>query len=152
MSITTAKNAIYSLITASGPWTTGEVSSCDFGIIDSVSACGIVFLPEGESEIEQLTFRGAGSKGAQHLTWQFRGDLFIKFDGNSPCYMAKLYRGIDDIQETFAKSDRGQGSNTASLLVLSRITCNIAEMYEICGHDFGVVKFYFQEEEIDLGQ
>ena len=152
MSISTARNAAYSLITSCGPWGTAEVSSCDFGIIESVAASGIVFVPEGEAEIQQLTFAGPDNSGAQAITWRFRGDLFVKYKGNSPSYLSQMYQAIDDMQHTFAKSEKGQGSNTASILRLTSIVCNIAEMWEIGGHDFGAVRFYFQEDEIDPGQ
>ena len=152
MSISTARAAVYSLLTASGPYSTTEVSGCDFGIVETVAASGIVFVPEGEAEIQQLAFAGPGNSGAQAITWRFRGDLFVKYKGNSPSYLSQMYQAIDDVQQTFAKSEKGQGSNTASILRLTSIVCNIAEMWEIGGHDFGAVRFYFQEEEIDPGQ
>lgn len=153
MSISTARAAAYSLLTTCGPFATTEVSACDFSTIERVSASGIVFVPDGESMLDLLTFAGIPNQAAgQMVTWKFRGDLFVRYQGNSPSYLSQMYNAIDDIQQTFAKSMQGAGGNTASMMRLTNIVSNVDEMWEIGGHDFGAVRFYFEEAEIDPGQ
>lgn len=149
MSIANARSAAYTLITTCGPWSTCEVSGCDFGIVPQLSVSGIVFHPDGDSNIEEITFAGNSPRGSQYVTWAFRGNGFIKFDGNSPCFVARTYQMIDDIFTTFSKSWEGATQNAASKLTLNRINYNIDTVYEIGGLDFGLIQFYFTEEEID---
>ena len=151
MSLTTVRNAVYQLLTTCGPFGAQEVSTCDFGILSGVSGCAIIFHPDGDSLVEQLTFAGNGRSGAQAITWNFRGNLFLRFNGNSPCMLGQIYQGVDDIQQTFAKSEKGV-STTASMLRLTGFNYNIDQGFEMDGVEFGLVTFLFQEEEIDSGQ
>ena len=153
MSIATARAAAYSLLSTCGVWLTSEISACDYRIIESVAASGIVFHPDGDSLIEPLTFAfPGGNAGAQSITWGFRGNGFLRYDGNDPSFIGKMYQFMDDIEQTFAKSWRGTGSDTASLLRLTRINCNLDEGYDLGGVEYGLIRFWFQEEEIDTPQ
>ena len=150
MSITTVRNATYSLLTSCGPWLIKEVSSCDYGILAGATGCALIFHPDGDSTVEQLTFAGNNQAGDQLNTWNFRGNLFIKFTGNAPCMLSRVYQGIDDVQQTFAKSEKGQGT-TASILRLTGFNYNIDQGFDLDGIEWGLLTFSFQEQEIDRG-
>ena len=149
MSLATARAAVYSLLTTCGPFATAEVSACDYRILEEMSASCIIFQPHGDSTMELMTFAGNSPRGTVANVWQFRGQGLIRWTGNAPCLIGQVYQMMDDIQQTFAKSGKGVGSDTASLLHLSRISANIDEMYDLGGHECAMVQFYFQEEEFD---
>ena len=117
MSITAIRNGIAGLLTASGPYHQSMISSCTFDILESTNGgCAIVFLPDGVSQIEPLTY-GTRNSRDYHRKWRIGGTLYIRDTGDEQALWGKVWQGYDDLYNTISKDDSLQSSACAAALV-----------------------------------
>ena len=109
MSLALIRAGIYTTITSCGPWAGSEVSTCDFGGLESNSGCCITFMPDGTSPIEPNSF-GTLNKRNYTRSWHIGGKLWIRDTGTPAVVLNKLWQSYDDIYNTFAKDDSLNGT------------------------------------------
>lgn len=117
MSITAIRNGIAATLTACGPYASREISACTFDVLESTNGgCAIVFLPDGVSQIEPLSY---GTRNARdyHRKWRIGGTLYIRDTGDEQALWGKVWQGYDDLYNTFSKDDSLQSSACAAALV-----------------------------------
>ena len=144
--IAVIRNGIVATLSSCGPFVAREISTCDFGILEGVSGCAVILLPEGESIIEPLTFTGAGNAFSDYAHWNIGGGVYIRFTGDSPKFLSKVWQAMDDIHNTIRK-DRTLQSSTCLAYVKS-IGFNQSEGYNVGGEDFGVVHFVIEAHDL----
>jgi len=139
MSLAGVRAGLYTHLSTCGPFASHEISACDYGIIERTSGCAIIFTPTGEHVNEPLTHSGTGVTVSHMTTWHITGELYIRFTGDSPTFLSKVWGGIDDIQTTINK-DVSLG-NSVDFAYLSSMSYDVNRGYEIGGFDYGVVGF-----------
>ena len=149
MSLATIRTGLYTTLTACGPYGQAEVSSCDFGILESISGCAVVFHPSGESELEPLTFKATDGKVTTLIKWPISGEVYLRFGGDSQALLSRAWSALDDIRITLAKDVTL--ANSACFAYLKSIRYDIAEGYDLGGVEFGVVHFMIEAQDIDAG-
>ena len=110
MTLATARAQLVSFMTASGPWAACEISTCTFGVLESVSASAIVLQPGPEATIAPLDFMARSQTGAYERTWGVRGGLYIKDNGDAEDVLGRCWQAHDDLYNTFAKQSDLSGS------------------------------------------
>lgn len=114
MGIQTIRNGLYSLLTASGPYSAQNVSTCSFDVLESTNGgCALVFLPEGTSTIEPLANGGRNTR-AYLRKWRISGTLYIRDTGDQSALWGKVWQGYDDLYNTISKDDTLQSSACAA--------------------------------------
>jgi hypothetical protein len=146
MTIIAARNGLVATLSACGPWTAAEISTCDFGIMERVSACAIIITPTGESNIEPLTIGGKAVAFNDLPTWDLTGEVYVRFTGDSPAFLSKIWQAIDDVHKT-VKKDRTLGGNVSHAWV-TKFIYNVNEGYDMAGKDYGVVRFKVEVTEL----
>ena len=99
MSLADIRDGLYYTLQVWGPWTANEISTCDFGILETVSSCAIVFMPGGDSSFEEI---GMGTTGLDTMKWSIEGGLYIKDTGDPRALLSKVWQGHDDLRNTLA--------------------------------------------------
>lgn len=107
------RTGLQTQLTTCWPWSAGEVSASDFGILETASACAIVFLPGQNTRIDPLT-RGTYNSITQRRDWDISGHLYIKYTGNATCLLAMVWQGHDDLYDTIKKDNSLQGALAAN--------------------------------------
>ena len=131
MSITAIRNGLYTLLTASGPWTAAEISTCSFDCLERGSGCAITFFPEGTTDIEPLAF-GSGGVQADQRHWRIGGTVWIREDGNPQTILGGIWRAYDDIYNTIRKDNTLGG--TCDRAMLTDISTTLNRFQESGGH------------------
>lgn len=111
MSLANIREGLYYTLQVWGPWLDSEISTCDFGILETVTACAIVFMPSTDSSFEEIGFGISDSPDVN--TWSIEGGLYIKDTGDPRALLNRVWLGHDDLRDTLRK-DRtlnGQASN-----------------------------------------
>ena len=130
------RNGLVSFLSTCGPYAASQISTCDYGVMERVSGCGIMLRPDGDSPIENLT---KGTAANYFVGWGIMGELWIRYTGDSPAFLSNVWQGMDDIYNTFAKDVTFL--STACYGVLTGISHNIGEGMELGGKDYGIVRF-----------
>lgn len=144
MSLAAIRNGVYHMLTASGPWSQNEISTCDFGVLEGAATCAIVFLPNTETRIEPDRFGTTNSRN-YHRYWGMRGRLYIKDTGDSTALLSKVWQGYDDVYNTLSKDDSLNGSACAARL--TKFSFDDSFAIEAAGQMWAVVEFGIQAEE-----
>ena len=126
---------VYTLVTF-GPYTAGEVSTCDFGIAETVSGCAVVLFPGAGTEFEPLTF---GASGVDQATWSIEGAILVKETGDTPAFLARCWQAHDDFRDKLRK-DRSL-NDTAQFAHVAALSFNPELGREIGGAFFGEIRF-----------
>ena len=133
----TIRNALVSHLSACGPYSAGEISTCDFGILSGVSGCAIVMMP-GVTNLELLTFRSGPRNDFRH--WGIDGEIYVKDTGDPTGFNARVWQAEDDFYTTINKD--GTLGNTSDNTYLSRIGfVGFGELKDSAGQLFGIVRF-----------
>ena len=130
------RNGLVSTFAACGPYAASEISSCDFGTLETVSGCAIMVHLMGESPASPLTF---GQPANLWIAWQLGVDVYIRYTGDSPTFLSKVYQAADDMVTTLSKDTTLQSS--ACYAFLKSIAYDINEGYNMGGVEMGVVHF-----------
>lgn len=136
--IATLRNGIYASLTTCGPYSSTQVSSCDYRAIEQSSGCAIIFHYEGE-DIDPITFNGADGTPTELINSTFGGECYIQFTGDTKKFLGDVYQARDDLKATFAKTYSLLGS--ACFAWVSRFKFNIDEGYNLGGRDWGLLEF-----------
>ena len=134
--IVAIRNGFVDFMATCGPWAASEISTCDFGVMGGVSGCMLMITPTGDSPIQNIT---RGTAANYLVDWNLSGELFIRYTGDSPVFLSKVWSGMDDIVNTIAKDTTFLGS--ACYGVLTGIKYDMNEGFELGGQDFGVIHF-----------
>ena len=146
MSIASVRTGLVNTLTACGPYKASEISTCDFGILAGVSACAIIITPTGESTMELATGGGNLNLVNDYPIWNFTGEVYLRYTGDSPTFLSKIWQAMDDIHVTFKKDRTLQ--KTVAFARVTKFLYNINEGYNMSGVDYGVVRFVV--EAVDL--
>ena len=141
--IVVIRNGLVNHMATCGPWKAAEISSCDYGVMEHVAACGLMLRPSGESPVENLT---KGTAANYLVNWNIGGELWLRYTGDSPTFLAKIWQGMDDIVNTLAK-DVTLG-NSACYATLTNISYNVNEGLELGGFDYGLIKFNIMAQDL----
>lgn len=144
MSLEVIRNGAFWVLTTCGPWVASEVSTCDFGILEGVSGCGIVFLPGANTRIDPDRIGRAPARNYLR-EWHLRGGLYIKFTGDPARLLARVWQGHDDLFNTIAKDDTLNSAACAARL--QGLAYNQDTFVNWGGQDFAVVGFDWRAEE-----
>ena len=133
----TIRNAFVSHLTTCGPYTAGEISTCDFGILSGVSGCAIVAMP-GITTLEEMSFRSNPRNDFRH--WGIDGEIYVKDTGDPTGFNARIWQALDDFYTTINKDGTlGGTSDNARLTRLGFV--GFGELKDTAGQMFGVVRF-----------
>ena len=146
MSLATIRNSLVGFLAASGPWAASEISTCSFGVLESVSGSAVVLQPGPSSDIAPFTMDGQAAPGAYIRNWSIRGGLYIKDNGDAESVLGSCWQAHDDLYSTFAKSDRPANSG-AQIVYLKRIGFPPANFERYGGALWAVVDFEIAAEE-----
>ena len=146
MSLAAIRNGLFTTLTTCGPWDDTEVSTCDFGILESTSACAIVFMP-GNSTIEPNHVNNAPARGyLRH--WGIGGIGYLKDTGDPELVLARVWQFYDDLYNTVRKDDTLNGAAFSSML--TDITFDLTTGgVEVGGQFFMAVPWRIEAEEIN---
>jgi hypothetical protein len=144
MSLATVRAGLYTTLTACGPWSGCEVSTCDFGGLESNSGCCITFLPDGQSEIIPLS---DGTFNSRHYTraWRIGGTLWIRDNGTATVVLNKLWQSYDDLYNTLSKDDSLNGAAAESHVAI--IANKFGQFVRIGGQQWKPVNFVVIAQE-----
>jgi hypothetical protein len=132
MSITAIRNALFTHLTACGPWAAREISTCSFDVIESTNgACAITFFPEGPTQIEPLTY-GRSNVVEDKVQWRIGGTLWLRDEGDPTRVLSRIWQGYDDLLTTLRKDNSLGGTAQAAFLV--QISQRTMEFKSIGGH------------------
>ena len=110
MSLSDIREGLYYTLQVWGPWLASEISTCDFGILETVTACAIVFMPSTDSSFEETGFGTSDSSDTS--TWSIEGGLYIK-----DALLDRVWQGHDDLRDTFRKDRRLNGAADNAILM-----------------------------------
>ena len=145
MSIAAIRNGIAQTLTACGPYSNAMISACTFDVLESTNGgCAIVFLPDGVSQIEPLTYGGRNSR-EYHRKWRIGGTLYIRDTGDEQALWGKVWQGYDDLYDTISKDDSLQSSACAAALV--SVSQRVNTFVDAGGHTWKPVEFVIIAEE-----
>jgi len=144
MTLQTVRDGLYYVLTVWGPYNSTEVSACAFDVLESTSACAIVFTPGGDSTFDLLTF---GASGVDQMTWAIDGIVYIKDTGDPKLFLSRCWQAHDDLWETVKKDRTLNGA--AQLARITGMSFNVELGREVDGAYWGEVKFRL--EAIDYG-
>lgn len=109
MTLAGIRAGLYTTLTACGPWAGSEVSTCNFGGLETNSGSCITFLPEGTSAITPNSFGTFNSRNYTRA-WRIGGKLWIRDTGTADAVNDRLWKAYDDIYNTISKDDSLNGS------------------------------------------
>ena len=133
------RSGILATLSACGPYSTTQISTCDYGILERSSGCAILIHYGPEENSEPTTFRGADTDVSMFDVIQFQGECYIQFIGNPQKLLSDVYQARDDIKATFHKDVKLQSS--ACFAYLSGFRYNIDEAYEMGGKEWALLRF-----------
>src|SRR3990167_749572 len=108
MSLSDIREGLYYTLHVWGPWLASEISTCDFGILETATTCAIVFMPSTDSSFEETGFGTSDSSDTN--VWSIEGGLYIKDTGDPRALLNKVWLGHDDLRNTFRKDRRLNGT------------------------------------------
>ena len=146
MSIQNIRNGLYTTLTACGPWAASEISTCSFGVLETVNACAIVYLPGPTSTFDQLTF-GRNNLNDQ-AAWGISGAVYIKHTGDDEQLLSRCWQAHDDIYATI-KKDRTLNSAADNARVM-QITFDKDVSIEAAGAMWAIIDFQIVADELNL--
>ena len=94
MTMKTAASAIIDDLVESGSFLRGQVSACDYGVLDTGGGCAVVVRP-GNSSLEVI-----GYGGIELNTWGFTVQGYIKDQGN----VVQLLTGVYDMHDALREA------------------------------------------------
>jgi hypothetical protein len=145
VSLAEIREGLYYTLQVWGPWLASEISTCDFGILESVSSCGIVFMPSTDTSFEETGF---GTTDADDTsTWSIEGGLYIKDTGDPRALLNKVWLGHDDLRDTLRKDRRL--NNTADNSILTGMSFDPTIALEVGGALWAQIKFKIQAVEFE---
>ena len=115
MSLSDIREGLYYTLQVWGPWLASEISTCDFGILETVTACAIVFMPSTDSSFDETGFGTSDSSDTS--TWSIEGGLYIKDTGDPRALLDRVWQGHDDLRDTFRKDRRLNGAADNAILM-----------------------------------
>ena len=115
MSLADIREGLYYTLQVWGPWLASEISTCDFGILETATACAIVFMPSTDSSFEETGFGTSDSSDTN--VWSIEGGLYIKDTGDPLALLNKVWLGHDDLRNTFRKDRRLNGTADNAVLM-----------------------------------
>ena len=115
MSLADIREGLYYTLQVWGPWLASEISTCDFGILETATACAIVFMPSTDSSFEETGFGTSDSSDTN--VWSIKGGLYIKDTGDPRALLNKVWLGPDDLRNTFRKDRRLNGTADNAVLM-----------------------------------
>lgn len=145
MSLAAVRNGLFTTLTACGPWSAVEISTCCFDPLEHTSGCAVILLP-GDSEITPLTFSGGGVTRDYSRTWEIAGTVYVKDTGDPRRVLSRVWQAVDDIYETISKDASLNGSADAAHV--ARISYNQDQFVEAAGHLWAPVRFTVLATEI----
>ena len=139
MSFAGVRDGLISTIVAGGKFSSSQVSSCDFGIIE-LCASAVLIAPGPGTSIRPLTFQGTGSARIKEITWDFSGFVFVKDPGDPTAWLSSLWTAADDIFNSVNRDDSLNG--TAESAYISDISRpDVDTYYKLRGVDYAVLRF-----------
>lgn len=141
MTLQAIRNGLYASMTASF-FSTAEVSTCDFGIMEKASASCVMLMPGVNSYIEPLT---DGTTRMKRIYWDILGRGYIKFKGNPKDMLARAWQIHDDIYALVNADDTLGGMADAAMVKSFSFNPDVA--VDMGGVSWGVVTFRITAEE-----
>lgn len=109
---------IYELLTASGPYHAGQVSSCSFDVLESTSTCAITYFLGRGSEFAPQSYDRGGQVANYAAQIMVEGTLWIKDTGQAEAVLGRTWKAPDDIIQTFAK-DTTLGGRVSNCFIVA---------------------------------
>lgn len=145
MSLAGIRAGLYTTLTACGPWAGSEISTCDFGVMETVnSASCITLLPDGTSQIAPLDFGTLNSRGYRRV-WRIGGKLWLRDTGEATRTLNRVWLGYDDLYNTISKDDSLNGSCKAAYV--AAIANQFGQFFKIGGQLWKPIDFVVLAEE-----
>lgn len=142
MGLVAIRNGLVATFTACGPFAANEISTCDFGIMESVSGSCIILSPK-RVRPEAMRAGTPPSRGYKR-TWTISGTLYIKW--SDPTRMlSQAWQGMDDIYNTISKDDTLQSSACAAQV--SDISFDKRFTVRKDGNEYLPIEFEIEAEE-----
>jgi hypothetical protein len=145
VSLAAIRNGLFRTLTACGPWDETEISTCDFGIIESTSGCALMFLP-GTTTITPNRNNNAPARGYLRA-WGINGEAYLKDTGDPELVLSRVWQVHDDLYNTIRKDDTLNGAAFSSTLNGFSFDINTSGR-DVNGQLFFVVGFGMVAEEI----
>ncbi len=134
---------LYSVLTACGPYSAGEVSTCDFGILSGVSGCAIIYMP-GSTRINPQAFGRNPARNDDRL-WGIEGEIYVKDTGDPTGFIARCWQAPDDFFTTLNKDGTLAGAADDARITQMDY---VGEGRDTAGQLFGVIRFTIVAEKI----
>lgn len=110
MTLQAVRAGLYTTLTACGPYLGSEVSSCDFGGLESTGAGScLTFFPDGVSQIDPIALGTFNHRNNQRA-WRIGGTVWLRDSGQATKVLNGLWQAYDDIYNTISKDDSLNGS------------------------------------------
>jgi hypothetical protein len=145
MSLATIRNGLVATIIGGGKYSSCEVSTCDFGVMNLSASC-VILQPGPGTMIEPLTMMGGDNVRGNRITWDIAGMVLVKDPGNPTCLLGALWTACDDIYNSVHRDDTLNGTaQVSSVVSISRPSM---DSFITDGNvDWGYINFSVRAEE-----
>ncbi len=147
MSLSAIRNGICATLTACGPYSASDVSTCDAGILDGVSGCGVLLMP-GTTAFDPDRF-GINYARGYIAAWGVDGLVYIKDTGDPTGLKARVWQAPDDLFNTISKDSSLQsalGPNGTARLTRWQY---VGGGEDVAGQFWEVIRFTIEAVEIN---
>ena len=108
MSLIAVRNGIVATLSACGPYSASEISTCSFGPLESVSGCAVIIMPIGDTPLTPDRDDGTNAMNMA-VDWEVTGWVYVKDTGQGESTLARIWQAHDDIRDTLVKDNSLQG-------------------------------------------
>lgn len=144
MSLQDVMSGLFYVLHTWGPFAASEMSTCDFGILETANTCALVFWPGRDTTFEQVTF---GASGQDFRHWSIEGAIYVKDTGDPQHIFDYVRRAHDDLYNTI-RVDRFL-NNTAANATLDGMSFDPNIGVEAGGHAWAIISFSLSADEYD---
>ena len=146
MSLAAIRAGLYTTFTACGPYLGSEVSTCDFGGLESTGAGScLTFFPDGNSPLEPISF-GTCNVFNYKREWHIGGTVWLRDGGTPTKILNEIWLAYDDLFNTIKKD--ASLNNSCQGAYLAQIANQFGNFVKMGGQvwkpiNFTVIAFEF---------
>lgn len=145
MSLAAVRNGICATLTACGPYSASDVSTCDAGILDGVSGCGVLVIPKDGRFIPSRF--GVNNVLSFDSGPRVDGIVYIKDTGDPTGLKARVWQAPDDLFNTLSKDYTLQGNVGKNGIAYLEGWSYLGGGEDVAGQFWEVIKFTVKVEE-----
>jgi|GEM_PF-5527530 len=112
MSIQGVRDGLIATLVAASAFDTGQISGCDYGVLEISDSCAILVMPLGISS-EPITF---GAPRQRLITWELDVQAYVKDMGDPVTVLGNLWVIADEMRAAIDSDDTLNGSCKKSMI------------------------------------